>query len=162
MESLVQQCLHYRTTNIGITNMGIHFKAKDLYCSKNLRKHEYWKYRITFNGTKTWKFLFNNIYFRIRNKLMERRPSWEANGNSLASQEIPHLFRNLKVHYRVPPFWAISIPFTLPTEFLKICFNIILSSSLGLHSCLLTTKWLEQCPITSALKQSGSFNEGHI
>jgi len=37
---------------------------------------------------------------RNQTNSMEQSPSWEANNHS-ASQEIPWLFRNLKVHYRV-------------------------------------------------------------
>jgi len=44
---------------------------------------------------------------------MEQSPSWEANSHS-ASQEIPHLLRNLVVHYRVQR--AHHCPYPEPDE----------------------------------------------
>ena len=66
---------------------------------------------------------------------MERSPFWEANRSS-ASQEILHILRNLKVHYRIH-----KSPSTVPilsqvnhAHFLKSHFNIFSSLSLNL-SC---------------------------
>jgi hypothetical protein len=65
---------------------------------------------------------------------MQQRPSWEANRFS-ASQEIPRILWNPKVHYRiqkspplVQPAHASSCP---PSHFLKIHFNFILPSTPG-------------------------------
>jgi len=77
---------------------------------------------------------------------MEQSPSWEANSHK-ASQEIPHLLRNPKVHYRVhksPPLGHILSQMnpanTFPSSYLsKVHFNIILPlllTSLKLNICL--------------------------
>ena len=68
---------------------------------------------------------------------MEQSPSWEANRFS-ASQEIPGILWNPKVHYRihkhpppVPNLSHIKLAHTPTSYFLKIHFNIILLSTPG-------------------------------
>ena len=86
-----------------------------------------------------WRLVVANIPETLRTYLltysMQQSPSWEAN-RFLASQEIPRILWNPKVHYRIhkcpPPVPILSQldPFHTPTSyFLKIHPNIILPST---------------------------------
>jgi hypothetical protein len=76
---------------------------------------------------------------------MEPSPSWEANSHS-ATQEIPSLSQNPKVHYRVrkspqlvPVLTQMNPVHATPSYFSKIHFNIILQLRLCLYSGLLAS-----------------------
>jgi hypothetical protein len=84
---------------------------------------------------------------------MEQSPSWEAN-RFAASQEIPRILWNPKVHYRIykcsPPVPILSqpSPVHIPTShFLNIHPNIILSSTPG----SLYLRFTHQYPIRASL-----------
>jgi len=71
---------------------------------------------------------------------MEQIPSWEAHRLS-ASQEIPRILWNLKVHYRLqkgPDLSQINLV-RAPVPILEDHFNIILSSTPG------SSKWSSSC-----------------
>jgi hypothetical protein len=100
----------------------------------------------------------------LHNYLMEQSPSWEANRFS-ASQHIPCILWNPKVHYRIhkcpPPDPILSqiYPAHAPTShFLKSHFNIILPSRPGSSKWSLSLRFPHQSPVYTS-KYAVEFGE---
>ena len=96
------------------------------------------------------------VHISIFNYFMEQSPSREANMFS-ASQEIPCILWNLKVHYcshKCPPPVPILSqldPVHTPTShFLKIHFNIILPSMPGSFKWSLFFRFPHQNPVDAS------------
>ena len=103
-------------------------------------------------------FHFTSHTITVLTYSKEQSPSWEAN-RFAASQEIPCILWNPKVHYRIqkcpPPVPVLNHldPVHTPTShFLKIHFSIILPSAPGSSRWSLSFRFPHQNPVyTSTL-----------
>ena len=100
-----------------------------------------------------------HISYGIITNYMEQRPSLEANRHS-ASQEIPRILRNLKVHDRmhnrqpVVPILSQSNPVHAPCRFLNIHFNVILPSMPWSSKWSLSLSFPHQNPVLSPIRET--------
>jgi len=115
--------------------------------------NHYWFYAVIIVTRTRLKVTFIHTFTYLLIFSMEHSPSWEANRFS-ASQEIPCILWNPKVHYRIhksPPTVAILSqldPVHAPTSpFLKIHLNIILPSTPGSSKWSLSLRFPHQNPV---------------
>ena len=99
---------------------------------------------------------------------MEQSPSWEANWFS-ASQEIPRILWNLRVHYYIhqwpppAPIWRQLDPVHTPTtHFLKIQLNVILTSKVVSPKWSLSLRFLYQTLYTPLLSPIHATRPVHL
>ena len=99
-----------------------------------------------------------NRFKTLNTYSLQQSPSWEANQFS-ASQEIPRILWNPKVHYRihkspspVPILNQTDLAHAPTSHFLKIHLNIILQSTPGCSKWSLSLRFPHQNPLLSTIR----------
>ena len=125
------------TYNTALCRGRVERRRADSYVTKRLIQ-PLWFSRLVFFSWPTQAFTCNSLIINQPTKSMDHSPSWAANRFS-ATQEIPLILWNPKVHYRInnspPALRILSQNNPQHRHFLKIHSNIILSSMPG------SSKW---------------------